>query len=387
MQLIGHVPPTAGNFFPRCYDRYTDIVLRYQDTIVGQHFGHMNLDAIFVQEGPGGTTKDAENGLQLQEEEEREEALAHSAEQVHTTDNKDIVQDILDEFDTLPGKRRTNLDRYNFYFAAPSVVPTWWPSVRVWTYNTTRSSAFKPSSLQEEIEGGEEEEADEEEEEEGDEIRASRSHRRRKPGKRRKHQKPKPYHSDPLSPSRSNRFLTPLGYSQWVLDIDRANKEYAKRKDGKKKGKRGAGHHKKGRWAHHQAKEGNHEKSPPELKYQLEYATYTQSTLWAGLTPSDEKKNSNSSKHVDHRKHVPVPIHLLQAELKRLGVDPRLLIASQQTAKTKKLPKKVRHLTDWSLESMTIPNVMSLARRLANDAKLWKRYVHRVFSSSGAERK
>ncbi|CDS00823.1 hypothetical protein, partial [Sporisorium scitamineum] len=44
VHLLGHVPPTAGNYFGRCYRRYTDIVLRFQDTVVGQHFGHMNTD-------------------------------------------------------------------------------------------------------------------------------------------------------------------------------------------------------------------------------------------------------------------------------------------------------------------------------------------------------
>ena len=42
VHLIGHVPPTSGNYFPRCYDVYTELVLRFQDTILAQHFGHMN---------------------------------------------------------------------------------------------------------------------------------------------------------------------------------------------------------------------------------------------------------------------------------------------------------------------------------------------------------
>ncbi|KDN41886.1 hypothetical protein K437DRAFT_258111 [Tilletiaria anomala UBC 951] len=448
-QLVGHVPPTAGNYFPRCYSRYTDIVLRYQDTIIGQHFGHMNVDAIFLQEGPGGIIKG--------------KALAHvetaakgakcetwkrggGARPISIAAGPDIVDDIRDEFNTLPGRRRTNLDQYNFFFSAPSIVPTWWPSVRVWTYNVTRESAFKQQAratdapvLAEEADDEEKEMDHQEEVNEvnGDEKNvpaqacsgsggacAQRNHRHPRPGKKQKHNKT--YHSNPDSPSRTNRFLTPLGYSQWVFDIDRANKAYEKwLRDQKKRRPRRKQHHRKGRWLLAGAEEsqwgaeeevGEDEEGPGSAEYQLEYVTYPASVLWAEFASPNPGSGSKKAGH--GYAHIPVPKHLLQVELSRFGVDPsgefelnaadppswswlwglgwseRLIRAvdggsSRRGSKKhgkRKLPKALRHMTDWSAESLTVEDVMNFARRLANDDKLWRRYVRRIFSSSGEEK-
>lgn len=33
--LTGHVPPSQANWYPRCYTRYGQLLLSFQDTIVG----------------------------------------------------------------------------------------------------------------------------------------------------------------------------------------------------------------------------------------------------------------------------------------------------------------------------------------------------------------
>lgn len=43
--LSGHVPPNLNNWYPACLDRYTEMMLSFQDTIVGQVFGHMNVSS------------------------------------------------------------------------------------------------------------------------------------------------------------------------------------------------------------------------------------------------------------------------------------------------------------------------------------------------------
>lgn len=45
--ISGHVPPSARNYFPDCHVRYTELSLRFQDTILGHLFGHMNADHFF----------------------------------------------------------------------------------------------------------------------------------------------------------------------------------------------------------------------------------------------------------------------------------------------------------------------------------------------------
>lgn len=46
--LSGHVPPSPGNYFPDCWFRFGELTLRFQDTIIGSMFGHMNVDHWFM---------------------------------------------------------------------------------------------------------------------------------------------------------------------------------------------------------------------------------------------------------------------------------------------------------------------------------------------------
>lgn len=45
--VIGHVPPTDGHYYSRCYGRYVELSLRFQDTILGHLFGHLNTDHFY----------------------------------------------------------------------------------------------------------------------------------------------------------------------------------------------------------------------------------------------------------------------------------------------------------------------------------------------------
>ncbi|KAI9088318.1 hypothetical protein DFS34DRAFT_689649 [Phlyctochytrium arcticum] len=44
--VIGHVPPSPINYFPRCYTRFADVMVEYADVIRGQFYGHMNIDGV-----------------------------------------------------------------------------------------------------------------------------------------------------------------------------------------------------------------------------------------------------------------------------------------------------------------------------------------------------
>ncbi|KAK0546965.1 Endopolyphosphatase [Tilletia horrida] len=378
VHIMGHVPPTAGNYFPLCYERYTDIVLRYQDTVVGQHFGHMNVDAFFVQED-----EEAVSSFNVTTDASAETQVVGTSKhhKVHVTS---LADDLQADYATLPGRNRANLDYYHAYFAAPSIVPTFLPTIRVFTYNTTKDAKYTPSQAQADlsyralINDTDTDEDDDEEDENlvEDDIRTKgRSHRRRhrKHKKKKHHKKKLPRYASPDSPARTNTYLSMLGYSQWVLDLDRANEE----------------------WANATAAENRKGK----IEFALEYATYEPETLWSPYLSEMENKDREG-----RGSHTPVPKHLLDRQLSRIGVEPpryfqqgssprplakslsRLRPASDNAAGPDvhssaklRLPKAIKHMTDYSMESLTVEPMMELARRLASDKKLWKRFTGRMY--------
>ncbi|KAL9937177.1 hypothetical protein V8E36_003586 [Tilletia maclaganii] len=440
VHIMGHVPPTAGNYFPLCYERYTDIVLRYQDTVVGQHFGHMNVDSFFVQEDEEAVI------LPVQGSDFRRNDSVSWLPQGGRLGTSSLADDLQDDYATLPGRKRTNLDYYHTFFAAPSIVPTFLPTVRVFSYNNTRS-AKRGLSLSAQTEHtvhfpeGDEDEDDEDDKDEDESpvltIR-SRSHRRRhRKHKKRKHRKKKlPRYASPDSPARTNTYLSMLGYSQWVLDLDRANAEWEKRHssglDSRLWGDYGAGRERR----------SGGKKEGAKLEYELEYVTYEPETLWAPYLAADEKARRVEQDQQEAELPVAVPKALLDRQLDRLGVsaphylssadseqgtgrsgstlhrlrcdllraltwrwapdstsfcaiqpqpqtqtrdadEEDMTIASRLHASRKlRLPKEVKHLTDYSMPSLTVEPMMELARRLASDKKLWKRFTGRMYQGS-----
>ncbi|GAC98985.1 hypothetical protein PHSY_006582 [Pseudozyma hubeiensis SY62] len=392
VHLLGHVPPTAGNYFERCYRRYTDIVLRYQDTVVGQHFGHMNTDAFFIQE-------DEEEAYQQEIEKNNE---------VEAQEEPGLPGDLKQDYSTLPGKGRTNEDMYSVFYIAPSIIPTFYPSIRLWTYNTSEAARYvaaHSSSLISAVDEDEVEEADEEEEDGGVESESpfgtlSRHHHRPTPPKKRKgkkHKKKKrkalPRHASPDSPSRTNTYLSLLGYSQWVMDIDEQNEAIEQILHPKKDDvstsaftqEKGVDKKKTKKDKHdgkddEERKRRQHEAEKMQVSYRLEYATYTPEVLWTefGSTSSDRPG--------------PVPKALLEQELHRAGLQSPFITSDiqdvdQEVGASKKrgvkLAKPLRKFTDYSLASATIGDMMDLARRLMVDKKLWKRFKRRIYSESG----
>jgi endopolyphosphatase len=149
-----------------------------------------------------------------------------------------VHSDLYDSFQALPARRKIRPENYVITHTGPSVIPTFLPSVRVWHYNVTDpSDSYRPS-----LEGTSVVNA-------GDDTawkrlidRASEAwgsfsldglmklydfdilKRRRGRKHRKKKKKPivrLPRHSSPHAPSRTNRYLTPLGYTQYILPLDK----------------------------------------------------------------------------------------------------------------------------------------------------------------------
>lgn len=343
IHLMGHVPPTAGNYFEKCYERYTDIVLRYQDTIVGQHFGHMNVDAWYIQE---------ETSLGLK---------SSGDDNMHTLS---FPSNLRKGFDLVPTKQKSNSDAYSAFFVAPSVVPTYYPTVRVWTFNASRpleklarqgrSEQQNPTKARDFSERGTSQS-------DASIYSPSNSSRTYSPldsshlksrDRRKKHSNlPRFTSSD--SPSRKNTYLTLLGYSQWVLDLDKHNRIY------RQETKRGQEH--------------------SGLNYQLEYTSYEARTLWSQYLDKVQDKGI----------HVPVPKRLLDEEISRLNSRPPSLASTswlfnpfKRRGGDVKVPRKLRHLTDYSIPVFTVDHLLEWARELAGNDKMWKSFVRRIYTES-----
>ncbi|PWN29270.1 hypothetical protein BDZ90DRAFT_217348 [Jaminaea rosea] len=380
VHIIGHVPPTAGNYFPRCYAAYTDIVLDYQDTVVGQHFGHMNVDAFWVQE-------DVEAERRAKKDPDVDETIRATT----------LTDDLRKDYAVLPRRaKEVNESYYHYFFTAPGIVPTFVPSVRVWTYNVTGNVGRGMGSEGEQ--GETEDHAEEEDDEDPDDspdhhpayssaqlvlsspppspdsssphLGAShssrlhslrRKHRRPKHGRRhRRNRHPYPRHTSRHSPSRTNTGMSLLGYSQWKLDLDWANDEWERQR-----GERGV----------HSEKE----KREGRLDYRLEYATYTPETLWGSLLPHVDAELNASRSKPSKELHEPVPRRLLEREIALRSSDPGSSYSSSPLAR---LPP-LKWLTEYGLESISVSSMLGLARRLVKEDGLWKRYEGRVYGESG----
>jgi len=195
--MSGHVPPSRGNYFPECYVRYVELALRFQDTILGHLFGHMNTDHFFFLEAID---------LQI----------------VPTTDGemdmrgkkKRLFETLIQEFSTLPKSAKdTKYEDYAVVNVGPSVVPNpYIPTFRIFSYNITEVNVESWNK----------------------EMKRNHGHNRGHEGNKTTQCKSEdtwrchldnPWHSDPAAPCRSNKRLTPLGYAQYyVPGLDEANK-------------------------------------------------------------------------------------------------------------------------------------------------------------------
>ncbi|KAI5124972.1 hypothetical protein M0805_007398 [Coniferiporia weirii] len=226
--LSGHVPPSPGNYFPGCFVRYADIVLRYQDTILGQLFGHMNVDHFFFLHSDDTVLPDEES-TELWTKRSNFALRRDGSENNDIEESKHIslAETLMEEFSMLPKEKKADLDDFSIINVAPSVVPNpYLPSFRVFAYNIT---------------GAEEDDALEElkkkKKKDKKKKAPKRDHGHKHPGKegevdcKQKENRDtwacrpkKPQHASADAPSRTNRLWTPLGYAQyWLPKMDRAN--------------------------------------------------------------------------------------------------------------------------------------------------------------------
>ncbi|OBZ76592.1 Endopolyphosphatase [Grifola frondosa] len=220
--LTGHVPPSSRNFFPECYVRYVELSLRYQDTILGHLFGHMNADHFFLLDaehlGDDSGRRNLTSDLDLDLD---DEGLGLKKK------HKELYDILIKDFSDLPKTSRTNHDNYGVVNVAPSVVPNpYLPSFRIFVYNVT-GVPYRPGDLGEVGQPGWQLEGS-----------TAPEHCLRDSGEslcaRARYQNTwrcnlcQPWHSNPNSPSRTNALWSPLGYAQYYLpDLEDGNEKHA----------------------------------------------------------------------------------------------------------------------------------------------------------------
>ncbi|CAE6533008.1 unnamed protein product [Rhizoctonia solani] len=278
--LTGHVAPTKGDYFPRCFSRYGELALRYQDTILGHLFGHKNVDHFIVHSID--TILDPTPSMRI------------------TGRNKEaqISDRLYADFKALSKKEKVDYDDYFVLNIGPSVIPEYTPSVRVFTYNITGIDSAEPSPI-----------ANVDRSLDSEELNTSKIDCTKKEHKNKKKCVfKKPRHANKRSPSRRNTLWSPTGYAQfYISESSWANKTH-----------------------------------PPQ--YELEYATYSLSTL----------REANASI---------IPEHLLPPELRGESIE--------RLTKSRFAP--------YGLCDLTIPSWVKFARKMGQKKKLWKRFREAMF--------
>ncbi|KAI2777230.1 Endopolyphosphatase [Daldinia loculata] len=165
--LIGHVPParTSGKqlWDETCWQKYTLWLQQYRDVVTGSLYGHMNIDHFLLQD-----TKDIDLSFIESEPNQRASIREAMEDEVSIESSKDYLIELRDDWSKLPdpvqgrdleesGKKKKKgkknkgkkgkggkskmggpfAERYQLTLISPSVVPNYFPSLRVFEYNIT----------------------------------------------------------------------------------------------------------------------------------------------------------------------------------------------------------------------------------------------------------
>ncbi|KAI9779117.1 MAG: Endopolyphosphatase [Peltula sp. TS41687] len=158
--IIGHVPParteSKSNWEESCWQKYTLWLRQYRDVVVGSLYGHMNIDHFMLQDSKDVDIVGLQNGA-LQVKSQRAVMDSH----VLLQNAADYLVDLRVGWSKLPDplkglakqrskrgeKRRQKkylkeiggewAERYMVAHVSPSIIPNYFPSLRIIEYNVT----------------------------------------------------------------------------------------------------------------------------------------------------------------------------------------------------------------------------------------------------------
>ncbi|CAG8454738.1 10416_t:CDS:2 [Paraglomus occultum] len=229
--IIGHVAPRRKQYMSSCFKKYGRIALKFHDMILGHHFGHSNLDHFFfisakaVVDSPSDDTTE----LGVADEDDKVDSVENNNSDSHingtsnplnaTRDDKRVyayayeeyAEKLLEHYRSVPPLQMLNPEEYTVIHINPSIIPTFFPSLRVFHYNKTENW-MNAAEISRDTADEFYTELDEDDisDDKDDDMHSTR-------GKRSKHR------HDPKSPSHTNTFLTALGYTQYFVNLTKAN--------------------------------------------------------------------------------------------------------------------------------------------------------------------
>jgi len=278
--ITGHVPPartdSKRSWDETCWQKYVLWMRQYRDIVVGSMYGHMNLDHFVLQDSdlvdlatmdtsanevssraafdPGFSVQSSANYLEELRSAWSDLPEPPSVKSLWTGDEgfRNPVEDLSAAGDRMRKHRRRNrnylkeiggkwAERYSVSLVSPSVIPKYFPTMRVIHYNITglelgsAVDSTPPAHIESEVtdivglnQG-----------EESNEVTTSNVGRTQVPEseqmpepnkKKRKHRRPKkpkfkvpkpPPKTSPPGPAYSPQPLTLLGYTQYYLNLTR----------------------------------------------------------------------------------------------------------------------------------------------------------------------
>ncbi|KAG5940549.1 hypothetical protein E4U53_007576 [Claviceps sorghi] len=331
--LIGHVPPartdSKKNWDETCWQRYTLWLQKYRDVVVASLYGHMNIDHFLLAD-----TKQVDLSIGASQA-EHHSRLADKRD-FSAQGKQDYLQELRDSWGDLPSsaiqlldeleemrekdndpvgaekksrKKKKNkkkemekldeiggkyAERYQLAFISPSVVPNYFPTMRVFEYNvtgletatvwedkshthTTSNGATRTVAVYNE---NNDDYDDDDDDDTSLELRSIGLGSKMKKGKKDKNKLKDPNLVIPQDPSKDSlpgpayypQQFTLTGYTQYYANLTHINNDHAD--------SRGATQGSKWRDGNHGHKKPKHSPAQPrEFRFQVEYSTFSDERL------------------------------------------------------------------------------------------------------------
>lgn len=278
--LMGHVPParteSKQNWDETCYQKYNLWLRQYRDVIVGNIFGHMNLDHFFIQDVrelsykfqiPGIDDQGLRNGRSINSEfssQAKSEYLSELRQQwsnlpspprgssytaadvdIHSSKKKKKGNKHDEFFKEIGGPYG---ERFSLSVVSPSIVPNFYPTLRIIEYNITGLEHDHPAlvptapidsdlpDFKSPVEIAEQANSDDEFENDFNDDDTDYEMAKKKKHKKKKGRKPKPNFVIPRPPSKASppgpgyspQSLSLLSWTQLYANLTKINTAVAK---------------------------------------------------------------------------------------------------------------------------------------------------------------
>jgi endopolyphosphatase len=314
--LTGHVPParvdSKASWDETCWQKYALWIQQYKDVIVGSIYGHMNIDHFILQDFED-IKKHIQEGLVTPEIYKKGDGCTEFS----VSNAGDYLVDLRDFFSKIPAvigisqhtrsydegekswpdylvsiftnrkkhqkkkKGKSGLDkiggeyaeRYSLSFVSPSIVPNYFPTLRVFEYNIT---GLKPAAVTAATTHTTIQESQltlPNDQHDSDFPSISNTGRENAQSMKKKQHKfivpHPPSKSSPPGPAYSPQSLSLLGYTQYFANLTHINNDFVS------KGSHDDVDSERWKEGHHHGKYKNGKPNPKEFKFQVEYDTFS----------------------------------------------------------------------------------------------------------------